>query len=331
MTKYSDKNELVRAIESEHARLDKTLDAIPRKDMSKPGVVGTWSVKDMLAHLTAWEQLLLDWYADGINDRLPVIAPVGMSKNAIRALNQDIHARNHKRPLAAIGNEFHSSYQQTLSTVQTIRAKDLFSKWRFRWTGELLLADYVAGNTCNHYYWANSHLRKWQKEQSASTSSSHRKTKTNMQGVKPVMQVQDHRRLALWAAACAERALPCFEKISPEDNRPRTAIAAARAWARGEIKMSDARRAAFASHAAARAVKHAAARAAARAAGHAAATAHVPAHARHAARYALDAVSAEDNSAKAGGAEKAWQERHLPRRLRAAALPYSEDFRVPRV
>ncbi len=83
---------------------------------------------------------------------------------------------------------------------------------------------------------------------------------------------QDHKLLAIWAADCAEHVLPYFEKIYPEDDRPRRAIEAARAWVRGDLAMIDARKAAFASHAAARGAKNIAAQAAARAAGRAAAT-----------------------------------------------------------
>ncbi len=28
---------------------------------------------------------------------------------------------------------------------------------------QLLLADYIAGNTCNHYAWAASRIREWEK------------------------------------------------------------------------------------------------------------------------------------------------------------------------
>src|SRR5947207_14985566 len=51
----------------------------------------------------------------------------------------------------------------------------------------------------------------------------------------------DHQLLALWAAWCAEHVLDRFESARPEDTRPRRAIEQARAWARGEIKMSHAR------------------------------------------------------------------------------------------
>ncbi len=51
----------------------------------------------------------------------------------------------------------------------------------------------------------------------------------------------DHHLLATWAAACADHVLHLFESARPEDPWPRQAIDAARAWARGEVKMMQAR------------------------------------------------------------------------------------------
>ncbi|QWU16041.1 hypothetical protein SAMN04487895_102283 [Paenibacillus sophorae] len=73
----------------------------------------------------------------------------------------------------------------------------------------------------------------------------------------------DQRTLVPWVADCAEHVLPYFEEKYPKDCRPRKAIEAGRACARGEIAMSEARTAAFSAHAAARDTNQAAARAAA--------------------------------------------------------------------
>ena len=129
---------------------------------------------------------------------------------------------------------------------------------------------------------------------------------------------QDHRLLALWAADCADHVLPYFEEKYPKDDRPRKAIEAARAWTRGEIRVSGARTAALAAHAAARDADDAA-RAAARAAGHAAATAHVASHARGAASYAVKAVKAATGSDAT--TESDWQYRRLPEQLWPVVFP----------
>lgn len=135
---------------------------------------------------------------------------------------------------------------------------------------------------------------------------------------------KDHKALALWAADCAEHVLHYFDKSRPQDKRPRQAIEAARAWVHGDLRMIEARKAAFASHAAARDTIDLAAQAAARAAGHAAATAHVADHARHAASYALKAVSAANDKDNAMVAERNWQYECLPRHLRQVAFPIAK-------
>jgi Imm-5 like putative immunity protein len=125
-----------------------------------------------------------------------------------------------------------------------------------------------------------------------------------------------HRTIATWACDCADRVLPLFEAQFVDDDRPRLAIRAGRAWVMsGVFRMADIRRASLDAHAAARgALKHPAARSAARAAGHAVAAAHVPSHAIAAAIYAATAVrdnSVAPDAGSAAAAERGWQHRHL--------------------
>ncbi len=109
----------------------------------------------------------------------------------------------------------------------------------------------------------------------------------------------------LFAADCAERVLPIFERQHPDDNRPRKCIEAARAYARGEID------------AAARAAAWAAAWDAAWAAAGAAARAAAWAAARDAAWYAAGYAAAAGGAARdaaraaAGDAEQEWQRKRL--------------------
>jgi hypothetical protein len=83
-----------------------------------------------------------------------------MSRKAIGALNQEIYENNRRRSLHEVLAEFSTSYQQVIATIQSIPEEDMFACNRFAWTGELTLADYIAGNTCNHYAWANAQIRK---------------------------------------------------------------------------------------------------------------------------------------------------------------------------
>ena len=132
----------------------------------------------------------------------------------------------------------------------------------------------------------------------------------------------DHKLLALWAAACAEHVLHLFETARPSDPRPRHAIEQARAWARGEIRMSQARTAAGHANAAARDLRGAA-RHAAPAAGQAMAVAHVAAHELGAAAYAIKAARAaapEGEGESTARLECRWQRDQLPEAIRELVL-----------
>jgi hypothetical protein len=120
--------------------------------------------------------------------------------------------------------------------------------------------------------------------------------------------VWDERTARLFAADCAERVLPVFERTRPSDMRPRDAIATARRYAAGEAtdeELSAAGAAAYAAGDAAGDVRGAAwaARSAAWAAGDATMAAAWAARDADWATYAASAASS--------AAEGAWQAQHL--------------------
>lgn len=133
--------------------------------------------------------------------------------------------------------------------------------------------------------------------------------------------ITDHKALGLWAANCAQRLLPYFERKYGNDARPREAIRALREWViTGEFHMSAIRRASLGAHAAAKLVdeKEKAAKYAAHAAGQAVGTAHVPTHSLGVVLYAIQLVTVTHpaNARAAVAQERDWQMRHLPESLK---------------
>src|SRR3954466_9893576 len=130
----------------------------------------------------------------------------------------------------------------------------------------------------------------------------------------------DHRLLSLWAAACAEHVLHLFEVEASSDTRPRDAIDAARAWARGEMTMMEARARGGLAMGAAGPLRGAA-RFAAYAAGQAACVGHVAEHDLGASAYAIKAAWAgSPHEPEARLAERDWQRRQLPEQVRELVL-----------
>lgn len=108
----------------------------------------------------------------------------------------------------------------------------------------------------------------------------------------PKSSVEERRARMPVALEGAWALLPLFEGCRPEDPHPREALETAQAWLRGEATVGDVRKAAQATHAAAREAEVLSARFAARAIGHAAATAHVARHADGVAYYGAKAKAA---------------------------------------
>lgn len=129
----------------------------------------------------------------------------------------------------------------------------------------------------------------------------------------------DRRLVAGWAADCAERVLGLFEAEAPTDDRPRAAIARARAFARGELDTAEEIRRRFVGGVPAGELGSPAAAAAARSAGQAVAVCHMGAHALGAAAYAVEAVS-RANPGRPGVAddEARWQLNYMTPEVRAA-------------
>jgi hypothetical protein len=159
---------------------------------------------------------------------------------------------------------------------------------------------------------------------------------------------EDRRRIASWAADCAERVLPLFEAKASSDTRPRDAIEGARAFALDGKRTARLRTLALAAHAAAREVGDPAAAAAARAAGvaaatpytHALATPHQSKHVLGPAVYQAQARESAANDPEVGDDEIRWAVEHAsptvrevlrrfpardPGRTRLAALYYQLD------
>jgi hypothetical protein len=133
---------------------------------------------------------------------------------------------------------------------------------------------------------------------------------------------EDRRELLLWAVSCAERVLPLFEQAVPGDARPREALAGARAFADGRLRLDEVRRLTTACAAAAKQAPAGVARVAARACGRASGIAHLATHARAVPTDTLKALALAGAAAPVDvPAEAARQRSALPDRLHAVVYP----------
>lgn len=160
MPRPTSKDQLNDAMNQEHAKLEAYLKSLSAPQMNEPGVVGDWSVKDVLAHLTAWEQMCLEWINAGKEGRAIPIPAAGFTWREIPALNQHIYETYRECPLEDILSAFHASFAQIQQAVQGFSNEELFTPKVYKWTNTTTLGSYLTSATSSHYAWALKEIRK---------------------------------------------------------------------------------------------------------------------------------------------------------------------------
>jgi hypothetical protein len=168
MPRPSTKYALLEAIEIERTALEGLLSGLSPEQMSEPGTVGEWSVKDVLAHLLEWEQMVLRWHDAGLQGKVPVTPSQEFNWAHLPQLNQQIFKKHGDRPLDDIQREFKTSFRKTLETIQGLSEEDLFTSGRYAWTKNSTLGAYFVSSTSSHYHWARTAIKKGLKAKKAS-------------------------------------------------------------------------------------------------------------------------------------------------------------------
>jgi hypothetical protein len=150
MDRPATKTELLKSIREERQRLEKSLQGLTDADMVRTTKPSEWSVKDILAHVSAWEQYFLERYQTGLRGEKQVM-PEWSKPGVIDAINKEFYEGNFNRKLSDVKKKFRASHKTILKTVEKIPEEDMFTLAKYDWTGKNTLADYIIVNTSEHY------------------------------------------------------------------------------------------------------------------------------------------------------------------------------------
>ncbi|MFN4294522.1 MAG: ClbS/DfsB family four-helix bundle protein [Thermoflexales bacterium] len=154
------KAELISRIESERRALEETLARIPAEDMLAEGVVGWWSVKDVLAHIAMWYSravTLLFQAERGGALQLPRSNATDWSD-----INARDYASQKDRPLDRIQADFHGAHQQLIKRLNAWADEAaLFDPRRYPALKGRALADYLWDYTGGHSAEHRAQIESW--------------------------------------------------------------------------------------------------------------------------------------------------------------------------
>jgi len=150
------KQELIEKIERSHSEWEALISQIGRDRLGEPGVTGDWSVKDLIAHVAAWQQRVLDrmdadktgqpaeftgWDVNDVNDRL-----------------YERHRGRSAEDILAFGRD---TYARFIEHIGALTEEQIFKSGHFSFTKENVLYDWIAGDTFEHYDEHSATIREW--------------------------------------------------------------------------------------------------------------------------------------------------------------------------
>lgn len=152
------RSELVHVLQSAQGDFESLLDELGTPRLTDPGVVGDWSVKDILAHIAAWEERILVWAAALEQGTKPQPAwPQDWSEEQV---NQAIYEKNRERTLQDVLDQWRRVYQDLMQVIDGMSDEELFTR-KVSWLGGGSFAEAIPGNSYEHLRHHEGDIRAW--------------------------------------------------------------------------------------------------------------------------------------------------------------------------
>jgi len=113
------KSELLNWLQEENQQWQAFLDQIDPALMDQPGVAGHWSIKDIVAHLTGWQQPKLIAHLQAAQRGEPEPPPPWPAHlQTDDEINAWIYESNRGRSVREVLDESHQQFQQLLAVIE---------------------------------------------------------------------------------------------------------------------------------------------------------------------------------------------------------------------
>jgi uncharacterized protein (TIGR03083 family) len=117
------RDELTDALEAARAKLDAAIDGLSAEELEAPGLAGDWSIKDFLAHVTAWDVDLLTNLGKVKRGLKP--GRTQWNRALIQEQNEAWHKDLGARPLDRVLADYDAVHAQVLKAVQALSDTEL--------------------------------------------------------------------------------------------------------------------------------------------------------------------------------------------------------------
>jgi hypothetical protein len=156
---------LVATLRTARAEWEALIAEVPEARMTAPGAEDAWSVKDVLAHIAAYERWTADQLAGLLRGEATVVTssalPDAPGMDDLDRRNAAIFDAHHRLPLAKVRAEAATAFARLLELIAQLPEEALAETERYRWTGGLSVAEAIASDSYEHYAQHAPAIRTW--------------------------------------------------------------------------------------------------------------------------------------------------------------------------
>ena len=160
-----DKYELLKALEEGREQFMTLIEELSDEDMQLPGVIGEWSVKDTMIHISRWEAELVKLLWQVHQNQKP--SSILLNDVNVDEINGRWYQESQSRPLRRVLDDFESVRLQTMLRVEDLTDQELTDNKRFPWLRGDPLWKLIAANTYEHDAEHTENLRIWMEKRLA--------------------------------------------------------------------------------------------------------------------------------------------------------------------
>ncbi|MFW9944048.1 MAG: DinB family protein [Candidatus Sifarchaeia archaeon] len=159
------KEELISQLHTDRRQLEELLSTLTPEEVEIEGAQGDRSVKDIVAHITAWERYGIGWIQSLAKGQKPEMPVPETSMDAVRQnmaiMNAEIHKKNENQPLQDILEEFRHSYKMLVKEIEALPAERLDETFNYEWSEEPVSGRHLIAWRYWHYRAHLKHIQEW--------------------------------------------------------------------------------------------------------------------------------------------------------------------------
>ena len=143
-----DIDEIFEQLDSSRVRLLELLSVLPEEMLTQPGVMGDWTIADILAHLVVWESELITCLMKLDQGKKPKRMLAAIAD--LDGYNARRFEENKERDLERIFDDLQSVRVHLEEWLPKFSNEDLNDVGRYKWSDEIALWQIVEANTFGH-------------------------------------------------------------------------------------------------------------------------------------------------------------------------------------